>query len=81
MKEAPRRRITIITSSINEIYTDQLGKRVVALFRQPPPLSSSGFRAQIFKILRCPRIDSKESIPLAYVAWRADITTLFLLGS
>jgi hypothetical protein len=35
----------------------------------------------IFKQLRSPGIDSKESIPLAYVAWRAGTTTLFLLGS
>ncbi len=26
-------------------------------------------------------VDSTESIPLAYVAWRADTTTLFLLDS
>ncbi len=37
--------------------------------------------ARIFKLLRSPRIDSKESIPLACVAWRAGTTTLFLLGS
>ncbi len=34
-----------------------------------------------FKLLRRPRIDSKESIPPAYVAWRAGTATLFLLGS
>ncbi len=28
-------------------------------------------RARIFKLLRIPRIDSKESIPPAFVAWRA----------
>jgi hypothetical protein len=39
------------------------------------------FRARIFYHLRSPRIDSKESIPPAYVAWRAGTTTLFLLGS
>ncbi len=38
-------------------------------------------RAQIFKLLRSPRIDSKESSTPAYVAWRAGKTTLFLLGS
>ncbi len=32
--------------------------------------------ALIFKLLRSPRIDSKESIPSAYVAWRAGTTTL-----
>ncbi len=38
-------------------------------------------RARIFKLLRRPRIDSKEPIPPAYIAWRAGTTTLFLLGS
>jgi hypothetical protein len=33
--------------------------------------------AQICKRLRSPEIDSKESIPPAYVAWQADTTTLF----
>jgi hypothetical protein len=37
-------------------------------------------RAQIFILLRIPRIDAKESITPAYVAWRAGTTTLFLLG-
>jgi hypothetical protein len=34
-----------------------------------------------FKLLGSPGIDSKESIPPAYAAWRAGMTTLFLLGS
>ncbi len=38
-------------------------------------------RAQIFKLLRSPKIDSKEPIPPGCVAWRAGTTTLFLLGS
>ncbi len=37
--------------------------------------------ARIFKLLRSPRIDFKESIPPAYEAWRAGTATLFLLGS
>jgi hypothetical protein len=37
--------------------------------------------ARIFKIFRSPRINFKESIPPAYVAWRAGTTTQFLLGS
>jgi hypothetical protein len=37
--------------------------------------------ARIFKLLRSPGIDSKESIPPAYIAWRAGAITLFLLGS
>ena len=39
---------------------------------------SVGIRARIFKLLRSPRIDSKDYIPPAYVAWRAGTTTLFL---
>jgi hypothetical protein len=38
-------------------------------------------RDGIFKLLRIQGIESKESIPPAYVAWRAGTTTLFLLGS
>jgi hypothetical protein len=40
-------------------------------------------RARIYKHLRSPGIDFKESVPPAYVAWQAGIrmTTLFLLGS
>jgi hypothetical protein len=44
----------------------------------PPPFT---FQARIFKLLRSPRIDFKEPIPPAYVAWGAGTTTLFLLGS
>ncbi len=36
-----------------------------------------GHRAQMFKLFRSPRIDSKESIPPAHVAWRAGTTTFF----
>jgi hypothetical protein len=35
-------------------------------------------RARICKLLRSSKIDSKESIPPAYVAWRAFTTTLYL---
>ncbi len=38
-------------------------------------------RGGIFKLLWRPGIDSMESIPPAYVAWRTGTTTLFLLGS
>jgi hypothetical protein len=38
-------------------------------------------RDGIFRLLRSPRIDSKGSIPPAYVAWQAGTITLFLLGS
>jgi hypothetical protein len=36
------------------------------------------YRDGIFKLLRSSVIYSKELIPPAYVAWRADTTTLFL---
>jgi hypothetical protein len=36
--------------------------------------------AEFFKLLRSPRIDSKEPIPPGFVAWRAGTTDLFLLG-
>jgi hypothetical protein len=39
------------------------------------------YGSQIFKLLRNPRIDSKESIPPAYEAWRAGTIPPFLLGS
>ncbi len=38
-------------------------------------------RARISKLLRSPRIDSKESMTPGCVAWRVGTTTLFLLGS
>ncbi len=37
--------------------------------------------ARIFKRLWSPGIDSKASIPPAYVAWRAGMITLFLLSA
>jgi hypothetical protein len=36
---------------------------------------------EFLNFLKCPRIDSKESIPPANVAWRGGTTTSFLLGS
>jgi hypothetical protein len=44
----------------------------------PPPPPSLQFRARIFKLWRNPGIDSKESIPPAYVARRAGTITRFL---
>ncbi len=38
-------------------------------------------RDGIFTLLGSPGFDSKESIPPAYVAWRAGTITLFLIGS
>jgi hypothetical protein len=53
------------------------------LFHVPriPVISYILYRARIFKLLWSPGIDSKELIPPAYVAWRAGMITLFLLGS
>jgi hypothetical protein len=48
---------------------------------QDRPQVFLGARGGIFKHLWCLGIDSKESIPPAYVAWRAGTTNLFLLGS
>jgi hypothetical protein len=47
----------------------------------PHHLGNLQIRDDIFKLLRRPGFDSKESIPLAYVAWRAGTTMLFILGS
>jgi hypothetical protein len=44
----------------------------------PGSANKNVVRARIFKLLRSPRIDSEESIPPAFVAWRAGTTTLFL---
>jgi hypothetical protein len=54
-----------------------------------PALSSSTLgefsfllvKARIFKLLKSPRINSKESISPTYVAWRTGKTIIFLLGS
>ncbi len=48
---------------------------VVFLFRDRESL------VRILKLLRNPRIDLNEPIPLGCVAWRAGTTTLFRLGS
>ncbi len=66
-----------------------------AVQKASPTLPATGYIAQythytycthtrdgIFKLLRSPgKIDSKESILPACVAWRAGTTNLFLLGS
>jgi hypothetical protein len=38
-------------------------------------------RAHIFKRLRSPGIDSEESFPPAYVAWRAGTTNRVFVGA
>jgi hypothetical protein len=45
-------------------------------------ITHTNTRDGIFKLLRSPgKIDTKEAILPAYVAWRAGTTNLFLLGS
>ncbi len=39
------------------------------------------YRARICKRLRSPKIDSKESIPPAFVAWRAGTISLFVVAA
>jgi hypothetical protein len=46
-----------------------------------PSLKLSSILSPNFKLLRNPRIGSKESIPPACLAWRAGTTTPFLIGS
>ncbi len=41
---------------------------------------SGEYRARIFKLFRSPRIDSKESIPSAYVAWAGIFKPLWSPG-
>jgi hypothetical protein len=53
----------------------------MSLFKIGNAYSSYNSPGGIFKLLWSPEIDYKESIPLAYEAWRAGTTTLFLLGS
>ncbi len=53
---------------------------IVALGEVMPRVKTAEPWGRIFKFLRSPGIDSKESIPPSYVALRAGTTTLFLLG-
>jgi hypothetical protein len=43
-------------------------------------IEADTFTERIFKLLSSPGIDSKESVPPAYLAWRAGTITLILLG-
>ncbi len=64
----------------NYIHVQQQGFFLLNSFRSTlltQFIQSSRDRARIFKLLRNPRIDSKDYIPPAYVAWRAGTTTLF----
>ncbi len=71
-----------ISVSVNPNDTGQKGhnERKEGSHNHPPPPGEQDevHRDGIFKQLRRPGINSKESIP---AAWRAGTTTLFLLGS
>ncbi len=75
MKETVRRRLTV-TSSLKEIFMDQLrnGEVLKEESLTLPVPTSFNSRARICKLLKSPGIDSKGSIPPAYVACRADMT-------
>jgi hypothetical protein len=80
MKETPRRSSTV-TSSLTEISTDQLGNRVVVRGVTSPESSLHPFlqKSPNLKTFKEPRNrfqgnDTKESIPLTYVAWQAGAT-------
>ncbi len=68
MKDTPRRRLTD-TSSLKEIFMDQLGNGEVLREEcvTPPAPTSFNSRARICKLLKSPGIDYKGSIPPAYV--------------
>jgi hypothetical protein len=51
------------------------------ILRHPDGIMTMLFRARIFKLLRSPRIDYKESVAQGGVTWRAGTSALFLLGS
>ncbi len=61
---------------VRELSSDQYSVHL-----QPCFLTSVIYRDRIFKLLRSPWIDSKESFSPAYVAWRAGTITSLLLGS
>jgi hypothetical protein len=66
------------SSSVLEFFIKQ---SMEARNRVGTGLSYRPARAGSFKCLRSSGIDSEESTPQAYVAWRAGTITLFLLGS
>ncbi len=67
INETLRRRI-MSTSSLNKISVDQLGNKGWGGGGVSPPPDPFYIRDGFFKLLRSPRIDSKESIPPAYGA-------------
>ncbi len=74
--------LNILYSIINPDMYDELKiLKINFFFSNSRKYINDTIRDGIFKLLRSPGIDSKESIPPAYVAWRVDTTTIFLLGS
>ncbi len=73
----PKRTLGTEPVFVNLLRSPGIHSLPCAPVRQPYLL----YRDRIFKLLRSPGIDSKVSIPPAYVAWWAGTTTLFLLGS
>jgi hypothetical protein len=71
-------RLGELMKKLNEMEGNisSLNRRIMLL-----EVSIGDFRARIFKLVRNPRVDSKESILPGCVAWRAGTITLFLLGS
>jgi hypothetical protein len=68
------------TPPINE--SGELTRGALSLILYSEYISSAEIsRDGIIKLLKSPGIDSKESIPPAYVAWQAGTTILILLGS
>jgi hypothetical protein len=69
-----------LTLQFNGFHSTPSGPGVL-LEINPELILNCDIRVRIFKLLMSPRIDSKEPIPQGWVAWRAGMTTLFLLGS
>jgi hypothetical protein len=61
--------------------TEHMGVFILLKPEKHNLLPFTGVQSPNFKLLWSPGIDSKESIPLAYVALWAGTTTLFLLDS
>jgi hypothetical protein len=65
----------------NTILLSSFLKVVLGQFSTAFGLCGGNIKSRILKLLRSLRIDSKEPIPSGCVAWLADTTALFLLGS
>jgi hypothetical protein len=80
--------VLLSPQSYTQAHTDlQVGQSNFSLHSHTPIMAGEaigvntrilGVSGGIFKLLWSPEIDSEESIPKAYVAWRAGTRTLFL---